>query len=268
MHNLLRFVKLNQSLLLFLILESFSIFLFLSNNKYQNSRFILSINEYASIVYSYSDAITNYIHLKEKNKFLSEENAKLLSLIERQDNKTSGSINSNNNFIYKSTKIINNSITKRNNYLTLNKGVAQGVRNGMGVITQKGVVGIVQSSSKNYSIVISLLHSKTSIGIKLKKNNHFGILKWDGYNYKEATVNNFPSHIDISIDDTIVTSSYSMIFPENINIGTVKKINDTEGYYNIQIDLFEDFNQLNYAYIVESKSINEKKLLEKPFRNE
>ena len=79
------------------------------------------------------------------------------------------SIDSNNNFIYKSTKIINNSINKRNNYLTINKGTAQGVRDGMGVITQKGVVGIVQSSSKNYSIVISLLHSKTSIGIKLKK---------------------------------------------------------------------------------------------------
>ena len=268
MHNLLRFIKLNQSLLLFLILESFSIFLFLSNNKYQNSRFILSINEYTAIVYSYSDAITNYIHLKEKNKFLSEENAKLLSLIENQDNTISKSLDSNNNFIYKSTKIINNSINKRNNYLTINKGTAQGVRDGMGVITQKGVVGIVQSSSKNYSIVISLLHNKTSVGIKLKKNNHFGILRWNGYNYKEASINNFPSHIDISIDDTIVTSSYSMIFPENINIGTVKKINVVDGYYNIQIDLFEDFNQLNYAYVVKSKRINEKKILEKSVRNE
>ena len=268
MHNLLRFIKLNRSLLLFLIIESFSIFLFISNNKYQNSRFILSINEYASIVYSYSDAITNYIHLKEKNKFLSEENAKLLSLIENQDNTISKSIYFNNNFIYKSTKIINNSINKRNNYLTINKGIAQGVRDGMGVITQKGVIGIVQSSSKNYSIVISLLHNKTSVGVKLKKNNHFGILKWCGYNYKEASINNFPSHIDISIDDTIVTSSYSMIFPENINIGTVKEINVAEGYYNIQIDLFEDFNQLNYAYVVESQSIIEKKVLEKSIGNE
>ena len=78
MHNLLRFVKLNQSLLLFLILESFSIFLFLSNNKYQNSRFILSINEYASIVYSYSDAITNYIHLKEKKRVLVRRKCKTI----------------------------------------------------------------------------------------------------------------------------------------------------------------------------------------------
>ena len=268
MHNLLRFIKLNRSLLLFLIIESFSIFLFLSNHKYQNSRFILSINEYASIVYSYSNAITNYIHLKEKNKFLSEENAKLLSLIEYKVHTKSESMYSRNDFIYKSTKIINNSINKRNNYLTLNKGTAQGVKDGMGVITQKGVIGIVQSSSKNYSIVISLLHSKTSVGIKLKKNNHFGILKWYGYNYKEASINNFPSHIDVSVDDTIVTSSYSMIFPENINIGTVKEINDAEGYYNIQIDLFEDFNQLNYAYVVESKSIIEKKVLENSIENE
>ena len=98
--------------------------------------------------------------------------------------------------------------------------------------------------------------------------NHFGILKWNGYNYKEASINNFPSHIDISLEDTIVTSSYSMIFPENIIIGTVKEINNDEGYYNILIHLFEDFNQLNYAYIVESKNIIEKKVLEKSIRNE
>tara|TARA_B100001093_G_scaffold305440_1_gene291419 strand:- start:128458 stop:129264 length:807 start_codon:yes stop_codon:yes gene_type:complete len=268
MHNLFRFIKLNQSLLLFIIIESFSVSLFLSNNKYQNSRFFLSINEYTSIAYSYADAITNYIHLKEKNKFLSEENAKLLSLIQRKDHTKFESKNISNDFIYKSAKVINNSINKRNNYLTINKGIAHGIKEGMGVITNKGVIGIVQSSSKNYSIVISLLNNKTSIGIKLKKNNHFGILKWNGYNYKEANINNFPSHIDISLGDTIVTSSYSMIFPENIIIGTVKEINNDEGYYNILIHLFEDFNQLNYAYITESKNIIEKKILEKSIRNE
>lgn len=267
MHNLLRFVKLNQSILLFLILESFSIFLFLSNNKYQNSRFILSINEYASIVYSYSDAITNYIHLKEKNKFLSEENAKLLSLIERQDNKTTGSINSNNNFIYKSTKIINNSINKRNNYLTLNKGRLHGVKKGMGVTTHLGVIGIIKEVSDNFSSAISILHSKSKLSVILKKSNYFGTLEWDGMSYLKANLNDIPSHVKISIGDTIVTSGYSHIFQSEIPIGIISRIKTipNKNFHEIKINFLEDFKKIKYVNLNELVFKNELKILEKDY---
>ena len=108
----------------------------------------------------------------------------------------------------------------------------------MGVITQKGVIGIIHSVSKNFSIVLSLLHRKSSIGIKLKKNNHNGILTWKGFNYTQASINNFPNHIDINNGDTIVTNLHSMIFPENITIGEVINfIRDDEGYYNVTVKL-------------------------------
>ena len=84
---------------------------------------------------------------------------------------------------------------KTNNFITLNKGRKHGLKTGMGVITQNGVIGIIHSVSENYSIAISFLHRKSSLGVRIKKNNHNGILKWNGFNYKIASITNFPNHI-------------------------------------------------------------------------
>ena len=133
----------------------------------------------------------------------------------------------------------------------------------MGVITQNGVVGIIHSISPNYSVAISLLHRKSALGIKLKKSNHNGIMKWEGLDYQLANITNYPNHIKISEGDTIITNSYSIVFPEGINIGRIKKIKkDDEGYFNVQVQLFEDFNQLNFVYIIYSLESTERKKLE------
>tara|TARA_B100000902_G_C27270745_1_gene896146 strand:- start:1435 stop:1854 length:420 start_codon:yes stop_codon:yes gene_type:complete len=139
----------------------------------------------------------------------------------------------------------------------------------MGVITQKGVIGIIHSTSKNYSVVMSLLNRKSAVSIKLKKNNHNGILVWKGENYRKANITNFPGHILINKGDTIITNMHSMIFPEGINIGSVVELHkDDEGYYNVIVDLFEDFNQINFVYIVNSSNSLEKSQLENIFQNE
>ena len=172
----------------------------------------------------------------------------------------------NKHYQYYPAKIINNSVSKRNNFITLNKGSKHGIKIGMGVITNQGAIGIIYSVSQQYAIAMSLLHRKSAIAIQLKKKNdhHNGILKWKGFDYKSASINDFPNHIPIVIGDTIITNGYSAIFPEGVLIGTVKNIlkNKYDGYFDVSVSLFEDFNQLNYVYIIHSDEASEQEKLE------
>ena len=261
MYNLLRFIKINNFIILFLIIEGFSIYLLVLNNSFQESKFIQKSTKYTSIVYEYFNATSNYIALKEKNKYLVNENAKLYSILYSDQEKN---INNTHSFSYQSAKVLNNSINKRNNYITINKGKKHGIKEGMGIVTKNGIIGIIKSISDNYSVAISLLHRKSALGIKLKKSNHHGILKWYGYDYKTLNVTNFPNHIKINQGDTIITSSYSVVFPENIPVGKIKKFKkDNEGYFDVEVELFEDFNQLNFVFVIHSPNAIERINLEK-----
>ena len=265
MYNLLRFIKINHFLLLFLLIEGFSVFLLLKNNSYQANKAINFSTQYTSLLYSYTTSFSDYVALKETNEFLINENAKLHSLLKNQSKFADSTLIKNKHFNYYPAKVINSSVSKRNNFITLNKGLKHGIKLGMGVITNQGVVGVIHSVSKNYAIAISLLHRKSAIGIQLNKNNHNGILKWKGFNYKTVNINNFPNHIPIKIGDTISTNSHSIIFPEGVSIGEVESIqkNKDEGFYDISVKLFEDFNKLNYVYIINSQAAEEQLMLEK-----
>jgi len=263
MHNLLRFIKINHFLLLFLTIESFSIFLLIYNNNFQSNKFLEVATQCSGTFYNYTSTLKDYVSLKEVNELLIKENAKLSSLI---DNKSemNNEIEKNYKYRYISAKVIKNSINNRNNYITINKGIRHGLKKGMGVITQNGVIGIIHSISKNYSIVLSMLHKDFRLGIRIKKNNHNGLLSWNGFKYRFANINNLPVHIPIKKGDTIVTNGYSTVFPENINIGNILnfKENKSNNYWDVSVSLFEDFNQLNYVYVVYSKGSSEQVILE------
>ena len=264
MHNLLRFIKLNQFLLLFILIEGLSITLLLQNNHYQANKIIKFSTQYTSVIYNYKNFLFDYLSLKETNDYLITENAKLHALLQNNEHFVDSTLLKGKKFNYIAAKVINNSIKRRNNFITLNKGSQNGIKNGMGVITNEGVIGIVHSVSKNYSLVISLLHHKSAVGIFLKKNMHTGILKWKGFDYRTATISDLPIHIPLNIGDTIITNSYSNIYPEGINIGAISdfKKNKDDGFYTININLFEDFNSLRYVYVIHSKQSNEQIMLE------
>lgn len=264
MYNLLRFIKINHFLLLFLLIEGFSIFLLLQNNSFQANKAIKYSTQYTSFIHNYTSSFSDYVDLKETNEYLMRENAKLYSLLNNEVSYNDTTLIKSKNYNYIPAKIINSSVSKRNNYITLNKGKKHGLIEGMGVVTQQGVIGVIHSVSESYAIAISLLHRKSAIGIQLKKNNHNGILKWKGFDYKTASINNFPNHIPIATGDTIESNSHSVIFPEGIHIGTVKSIskNKDDGFYSIDVTLFEDFNKLNYVYVIYSKQAEEQLQLE------
>ena len=270
MHNLIRFIKLNQFLLLFLLIEGFSGFLLLKNNSYQANTVIKFSAQYTGFIRNYMDTFSDYVGLKETNNYLIEENAKLHALLKNETSFIDSTLIRNKRYHYSPVKIINNSVSKRNNFITLNKGNRHGIKEGMGVITEQGVIGIIRSVSQEYAIAMSLLHREFYVGICLKKNNHNGILKWKGFDYKSASINNFPNHISIDIGDTITTNSYSVIFPEGVPVGTIKNIqkNADDGFFNVSVSLFEDFNQLNYVYIIHSDEAAEQLKLEQKIQKD
>ena len=134
----------------------------------------------------------------------------------------------------------------------------------MGVICENGVIGIIQSTTENFSLIISVLNKQSAISICLKNQKNYGSLKWHGFNYKTANIESIPNHVKIEIGDTIITNGYSTIFPAGIDIGIVNsfKKNSESGNQDITIKLFADFNKLTHAYIVESYESREQLKLE------
>ncbi len=261
MQNLLRFIRMYNVLIIFLLLQGYSINLYLNNNTFQNNILIEKTSNYTAKVYDFSNNIKEYFQLKNINNQLMSENSKLNNLYSK--NKINY-LSDEKDFNYLSAKVINNSIYKRNNYLTINKGKKHGIKDGMGVISTNGVIGIVHSTSENYALIISILNKQSAISICLKKQNNYGSLKWNGFNYREANVESIPNHVKITLGDTIITNGYSTIFPSEINIGTIKSYNTNNktGNQDIIIDLFTDFNNIKYVYIVKSQNSREQLKLE------
>lgn len=271
MYNLIQFVKKYHFILLFLLIEGFSIFLFASNNQYQGNKINEFSQKYIGSLHSGIASISEWVKLKQRNDFLANENAKLHSLLKKQNVVSTDSLSFNDPlFKYQSAIVINNSVHKSNNYLTLNKGARHGIKEGMGVITTNGVVGIIHSVSDRFSLVISVLHQKSSISVRLKNELFLGRMLWNGFDYKESNVDDIPNHANINIGDTIISSGNSAIFPDKIAIGKVNSFQKIPGdnFYKIKMKFFEDLNRVYYVYVAESLIKKEKELLEKKTNND
>jgi len=174
-------------------------------------------------------------------------------------------------FHFISAKVINNSTNRANNFLTINKGSADGIEMEMGVIGEGGVVGVVKDVSENFSTIISLLHRSMRVSAKIKRNNFVGSLRWEGTRPDRAVLNDIPKHVHVEKGDTILTSGYSSFFPQNVMIGivTAEPYSDQgSNFYKIDIALSTSFNSIHYVYIVDYNRKSEKKELEEKTQNE
>lgn len=260
MRNLLLFIWKNNFFFLFILLESISLALVVNNNLYQRANFINSSNyTAAAILQSYSN-VTDYFSLKDKNKSLAEENAKLRSMNHSAFINTKAKVqviadsNLMKKYEYVTAKVVGNTTNRRNNYITIDIGANQGVTADMGVISGSGVVGIIKNTSSNFSSVMSLLNSKTIVSCKLKRDGSFGPLSWNGKDYTIATLKDIPTHVRITKGDTVVTSGYSSTYPENILVGTVDSFYREKGeyFYSVNVKLSTDFKKLGYVYIIKN----------------
>jgi len=276
MRNLFRFIIKFHFFILFIIIESFSLFLFIQNNTYQKASFINSSNQITGYIYSAYHSMAEYLLLKTANNDLARENAYLRNVIKRSIktdkeywNVVRDSVK-NRHYHYTPAKVINNSVNRQNNYITLNKGANQGIEPEMGVVSPNGVVGIVRNVSGNFSSVISLLNNSLSISAKIKKNGYYGSLVWDGRDNTIVSLKEIPYHVRISAGDTVVTSGYSAIFPEGLPIGVINDYELKKGanFYYISVRLLNDFRHLSYVYVIENLFKEERKELERTAGND
>jgi rod shape-determining protein MreC len=225
-------------------------------------------------VYEKVNNINEYLNLRTENDALALENANLKSLLFNKKDTTQIKKLDSLKGVKPSdiivSKVIHNSYNVYENYLTLNSGELQGVKPDMGVINSLGIVGIVDNTSAHYATVISILNKKSLINAKIKKSDHFGSLTWDGKSTGYVQLIDVPRLATIRKGDTIVTGGQSVIFPENINIGTIDKIekDDQTHYYTITVKLFNDMTNLGHVYIIKSKNREELINLEKREKDE
>ena len=279
MRNLLNFFLKYNYWFLFIFLEVISFVLLFRFNNYQGSAFFTSSNQVAGMVYESANKVTGYFHLKTINDGLVQKNVELELQVEHlrsalmeltADSTEIERMKSNALLgydIYRAS-VINNSLTHADNYITLNKGENDGIRREMGVISGSGVVGIVYQTSPNYSVVIPILNSKSSISCKIKRSDYFGFLKWDGGSSQYATVKDMPRHSLFTLGDTIVTSGHSAVFPGGIPIGTVEDMSDSHDglSYLLKIKLFIDFGRLSDVRVIAKKEQEEQLELEEQFK--
>ena len=171
--------------------------------------------------------------------------------------------NDADNYQLTPASVIKNSYAFPQNYLTLNKGKRDLIKEDMGVITSKGLVGIIDQTSSKYARVISILNTKSKINAKLKKSNHFGTLEWNGENHRSVQLHDIQDLVKLAKGDTVVTSGYSSVFPENIPIGRIEsfQLNDTKDLYIINVSLFNDMTNLRHVHIIENLDFEELKTL-------
>lgn len=261
MNNLIQFVIRYSAFLLFLLLEIAALWLVVRYNENQRSIFANSSSIISGKLYQTADDVIRYNRLQTVADSLAVENARLkkqvfnLNLSLQRYIPTGMPDDSVIIDCYHiiPAQVITNSVNQRNNHFTIDKGSVDGIRPGMGVISQKGIAGTIVDVGKHYSTAISILHSATRISAAISRNQYFGSLVWKELDPSHMTLEAIPRQADVRTGDTIITSGYSFQFPKGLYIGTVDQF-WTEGgsnYYTINVRLHEDIARLNRVYVVE-----------------
>jgi rod shape-determining protein MreC len=257
----------------FFILEVLCAWLIVENNQYQSAQFFNSSNGMVASMNNLSQEVREYFLLRNINSTLAEENAYLRSKLE-QFNQFEQSVDKPiitdstliKQFDFLSAKVVNNSVNRFTNYLTINKGSDDGIENGMAVISPLGVVGKVKAVSDHYSVVTSILHKDYRLSVVISRTGYFGSVSWDGRDPDYVQLNYVPRHVNPTKGDTIVTSAYNSIFPEGIMVGVIDQVEQDETlFYDLSVKLSQDFRKLSFVEVVKSKLKHEQDSLEAPF---
>tara|TARA_R110002124_G_scaffold99337_1_gene245347 strand:- start:84583 stop:85293 length:711 start_codon:yes stop_codon:yes gene_type:complete len=227
-----------------------------------------SANFFSGGIYTFKSNITSYFSLRDQNEILIEENIRLRERLEGLKTlANSTAIDSGIlplEYKYFSSEVINNNYSKTKNTLTINKGSNDSIKIDMGVISSKGIIGIVNKVSKNYATVQSILNTNSQINARLKNSSHFGSLEWDTNEPNIVQLNEVNRLAPVKVGDTIITGGKSTIFPDGILIGTIKefKIGENDNY-DLDVLLFNDMTNLKHVYVIENTNAREILELEK-----
>jgi len=268
MERIVLFLYQYRAFFTFLVLELFCSWMIIENNQYQGASYFNSANSFVASVNGFSYNLREYFGLREVNRVLAEENAVLRRKLEQRNQglqapemRDSAIIK---RFDFVSAKVVNNSVDRFTNFITINKGKDSGIEAGMAVISSKGVVGKIKLTSEHFSVVTSVLNIDVMVSGVMKRTGYFGTIQWDGSDPDYINLNFIPRHVEPIVGDSIVTSGYSGVFPEGILIGTIATMEKTKEapFYELKVKLAQDFRKLSYVAVVKSNLLNELDSLE------
>ena len=257
MYNLLRFIQKHHFVILFLVLEVLCVVMLTMSQSYHRQKRINTTNDLVGRIYKTGTRVGDYFRLGKINSELAEENAMLRRQLAVVTDTTQGYqqyVNTDTVYNFIPARVVNNTVNRPNNYIMIDKGREDGIEKDMGVISPDGIVGIVTDVSSHYASVMSLLHSYSITSVRLKNNDdQLVTLRWENTNYRYGTVDGIPTHLRPQKGDTVVTSSYSFIFPENLMAGTIEElIPSPSGTLNTaKIRYATDFASLKTVYVIQ-----------------
>ena len=273
MRKLIRFFLNHSSALVYLCYVTLGLVLLFRFNAYQQSVGFTSAGRIAGSVYSLSGAVTGYFGLQRTNNELLAQNGKLqdelavlrdaVARAQAVDTLRAAAVGSPENSVI--AKVINNSVSRRNNYITLDKGKADGIAPEMGLADQNGVVGVVAAVSPQYAVALSLLNPNLRISCKIKRTGHIGSLSWRGEDVRYAGLDDLAEYIEVNAGDTVVTSGYSAAFPEGLIVGFIEDVQKVrkDRFYSLTVRLAADFSTLNFVRVIDNRKPQELVEIEK-----
>ena len=271
MNNLFDFILRYISWFVFLICEIISLVLLFTYNNYQGSIWMSSANVVTGKVYEVNAGVEQFFSLTDINEQLSKRNLYLEQRVQDLTSQIAAKTGDSalmklenyelmKKFNLISAKVVSNSISKRDNLITIDKGEADGVRKDMGVACGYGVVGIVFMTGSHYSVVMPILNSNSSISCTINKRGYFGYLHWTGGNSRIAFMDEVPRHAHFNLYDKVVTSGYSSVFPPGIEIGKIIHVyNSSDGLsYRCMVELSTNFAKLRDVSVIDDAQLKER----------
>ena len=263
MKTLLDFLAKYYHWLIFFILEVVSFVLLFQFNHYQNSVWLTTANAVVGRIELWERSVLNYLTLGQVNEQLMRRNLLLQQnndeLQRRLAELTHDSTQTERLLAERlqgvrllPAKVVTNSVMRRDNYITISAGEADGVEPEMGVVSGTGIVGIVYMTSRHYSIVMPLLNQHSRISCRLRDSQYFGYLRWEGDNPLHAVLDDIPRHARFKVGDIVETSGFSSIFPPGIFVGRVRAISNSDDglSYKLKVLLGTDFSRLQDVCVV------------------
>ena len=283
MSSILNFLVKHNHWFLFILLEGISFVLIFAFNNYHSAAMFTSANSVAGNLYAAISDVEGYFSLKDENTALHEHNKALVEKVNAMQEELSAFRDSaslaDNRYICEKSKegytfgtarAINNTVNRTDNFITIDKGSNDGISQDMGVFNEKGVIGIVYLASENFALVQSLLNSKSMLSCRVKGDNSFCTLKWQGNDIYHSHLIDLPRHGRYEKGDTIVTSGFSASFPANVPVGEIIELEDSDdgNFYKAKIRLFADFSKADKLFTAGNSNRKEQAELESSINKE
>lgn len=281
MRNIFLFIGRYFTFFAFLGFQVLALSFLFRYNKYHRAVGLGVASELTGWMNSKYANVDQYFHLKHESDRIHHVNDSLINLLKTnflspdtvtqfvQDTIPYDTLGHRRRYVWRDAEVVSNSVNAERNYVQINRGSKQGIRDNMAVLNSDlSLVGIVVNTSDNFSQVMSLLHVKNNVNAIMKRSGNAGTISWDGKSPLYLTMTGIPKSDSIAKGDTVLTGTYSLSFPPLRMIGSVASVikDNSSSFYILQIKTAANFQNLQHVFVVENLQADEQEKLDKETR--